>query len=72
MRYSYTAQRTKNNTREKADHCTFDHGQGTKVHSCGPIAKTPLGGNNTFVARAPEALKSRAQEGVGGNAGERR
>ncbi|TIU51690.1 MAG: hypothetical protein E5W19_03680 [Mesorhizobium sp.] len=72
MRYSYTAQCTKNSTTEKADHCTFDHDQGTEAHSCGPIAKTPRGGNNAFDAAHKKHSKSRAQEGVGGNAGERR
>jgi len=58
MRYSYTAQRTKNSATEKADHCTFGHGQGRTAHSSRPIAKTPFGRNNIFDARAPEAFKN--------------
>jgi hypothetical protein len=61
MRYSYTAQRTKNSATEKADHCTFGHGQGQRRTPLAPIAKTPIGSNNIFdAARQKLGKNSRA------------
>jgi hypothetical protein len=72
MRYSYTAQRTKNSATEKADHCTFGHGYGQRRIPLAPLPKRLLEATIPPDAHAPEVFKTAHKNSVGGNAGERR